>query len=121
MLQYIACIVMSPNDANEPVGPARRRAEAPAAPGRGFFAGNQCLDSRALWRLVRGCSVAAIGVAAAAIEGQAVVLAESADGVCVLEIRVRIRHPDNDRTEALVVLAAGRKHRGDQWVPFVVP
>ena len=75
MLQYIACIVMSPNDANEPVGPARRRAEAPAAPGRGFFARKRYLDSRNLMAAGEGVSVAAIGIAAAPLEGDAEMLA----------------------------------------------
>ena len=48
-------------------------------------------------------------------------LAESADGIGVLTIGVRIRHADDDRPEAPVVAAAGRKHGGNQRIAFIVP
>src|SRR6516162_2803384 len=47
-------------------------------------------------------SVAAIGVAAASLEGEPVMLAERADGVGVLDIRVGVRHADDDRPEGAI-------------------
>src|ERR1700730_17527484 len=55
-----------------------------------------------LWRALDG-SVAAIGIAAAPLEGEAVMLAERADRVRVLGIGVGIRHADDDRPETAVV------------------
>src|SRR5215469_17550788 len=65
--------------------------------------------------------VATVGVAAAAIEGETVMLTESADTVRVLDIGIRIGHTDNDRAEAAVIVAAGREHRGDQRIALIVP
>src|SRR5271166_6264850 len=47
-------------------------------------------------------------------------LAERADRVRVIDIGVGIRHADDNRPEALVVVAAGREHRGYQRIPLVV-
>src|SRR6266404_3308610 len=65
-------------------------------------------------------SVAAIGIAAASLEGEAVMLTERADRVGVVDIGVGIRHADDDRPEGAIVAPAGRQHGGRQRVAFVV-
>ena len=65
--------------------------------------------------------VATVGVAAAAIEGETVMLTESADAVRVLDIGIRVGHTDNDRAEAAIIVAAGRQHRCDQRIALIVP
>src|ERR1700726_1310191 len=68
----------------------------------------------------RNRSVAAVRVAAASLEREAVMLAESTDGVRMLHIRVGIRYSDDDRPEAPVVAAARREHGGYQRITLVV-
>ncbi len=48
-------------------------------------------------------------------------LAEGPDGVGVIGVRVGIRHADDDRPKAPVIMTAGREHGGDQRISLVVP
>src|SRR5271167_3320429 len=81
-----------PRPAQPPTGPARRRL----------------------------ASIAAVGVAAPPLEGEAEMLAERFDRVGVVDIRVGVRHADDNRPEAPVVLPAWWEHRGDERIAFVV-
>ena len=47
-------------------------------------------------------------------------LAERFDRVGVVDIRVGIRHADDDRPEAPVVVSARWEHRGDQRITVAV-
>ena len=68
----------------------------------------------------RLASIAAVGVAARPLEGEAKMLAERFDRVGVVDIWVGVRHADDDRPEAPVVAAAGRKHGGNQRIAFIL-
>ena len=65
-------------------------------------------------------SIAAVGVAAPPLEGEAEMLAERFDRVGVIDIRIGVRQADDDRPEAPVVLPAWWEHRSDQRIAFVV-
>jgi hypothetical protein len=65
-------------------------------------------------------SVATVRVATTPFECEAVMLAERANGIGMVDIRVRICHPDNDRPEGTIVMSSGRQHRGDQRIALVV-